>query len=93
MFSNIIKIKKYLHISVQNIKDKVDLPEFKLKKYCLIIISIVILFSCSGTDKKSTDQGNRFFFSDSTTILNKSADEIDRSTTYELFFSIEKSVK
>jgi hypothetical protein len=82
-----------LHISVQNIKDKDELTEIKLKKYCLLFISAVILLSCSGTDKKNTYQGERFSFSDSTLVLNKSADEIDRSTTYEIFFSLEKSVK
>ena len=64
-----------------------------MKKYFLVIITVLTLFSCSGAEKKSNYQGERFSFSDWTSALNKSADQIDRSTTYEIFFSLEKNVK
>jgi len=65
-----------------------------MKNLTFLLFIIMLGFSCSGTDlKKNNPNGERYYYSDLSSNLNISSDKIDKGTTYELFFTLEKEVK
>lgn len=65
-----------------------------MKNICLLLSVILLISGCSGMGKRNGDEaGNSYSFSDSSTALKRSTDTIDKSITYEIFFSLAESVE
>lgn len=65
-----------------------------MKNICLLLSFILFFSGCSGMGKKNgNEKGNIYSFSDSSRVLKRSSETIDKGITYEIFFSMTDSVE